>query len=195
MIFIVACVGLFFMLYPSIENAIVGAKHASVLSEWEDRKEDLPGEEIYNDLTAKDFFPLKMPISKIDLEQISYEGADTQTLNQGPEHIEETPPPDDNGRCTISGHRTAYNLPFRKIDEFGKGDLIYPETMNGELFTYAVMGTDIVNPEDIYIPGGTRKRELLLTACEPEYSAVKRLVIIAELLNLHPLELAAAESN
>src|SRR4030042_3173470 len=41
----------------------------------------------YEVLTAEDFFPLKMSIPRIDLEQVSYEGADTQTLKQGPGHI------------------------------------------------------------------------------------------------------------
>jgi len=237
-IFIIAGAGLLFMLYPSIENAIVGAKQASVLSEWEAKKKDL-SEEVketgsadssvtaleniiegenessarargqsgssdvssadigrrtvdYSDLTAEDFFPLKMSIPKIGLEQISYEGADTLTLKEGPGHIEETPLPGDTGRCTISGHRTTYGAPFRNIDELEKGDLIYLETINGELFTYAVTGIEVVNPKDVYILEGSLKRELLLTTCEPEYSATKRLVVIAELVNLYPLDLASA---
>src|SRR3972149_11622700 len=149
----------------------------------------------YRFLTAEDFFPLKLSIPRIDLEQISYEGADTQTLKEGPGHIEETPLPGDNGRCTISGHRTTYGAPFRRIDELEKGDLIYLETINGELLTYAVTGMEIVNPKDVYILNGSYKKELLLTTCEPEYSAVKRLVIIAEQVNLYPLELASAENN
>jgi len=149
----------------------------------------------YRVLTAEDFFPLKISIPRIDLEQISYEGADTQTLKEGPGHIEETPLPGDNGRCTISGHRTTYGAPFRRIDELEKGDLIYLETINGELLTYAVTGMEIVNPKDVYILNGSYKKELLLTTCEPEYSAVKRLVIIAEQVNLYPLELASAENN
>jgi len=149
----------------------------------------------YSNLTSEDFFPLKMSIPRIDLEQISYEGADTQTLKEGPGHIEETPLPGDNGRCTISGHRTTYGAPFRRIDELEKGDLIYLETINGELLTYAVTGMEIVNPKDVYILNGSYKKELLLTTCEPEYSAVKRLVIIAEQVNLYPLELASAENN
>ncbi len=149
----------------------------------------------YSNLTAEDFFPLKMSIPRIDLEQISYEGADTQTLKEGPGHIEETPLPGDNGRCTISGHRTTYGAPFRRIDELEKGDLIYLETINGELFTYAVTGIEIVNPKDVYILDGTYKKELLLTTCEPEYSAVKRLVVIAEQVNLYPLDLASAGND
>lgn len=238
-IFVVAGAGLIFMLYPSVVNAIVGARQADVLSEWEAQKEVPSGEAVedaesiessgtttediieeedtggtdnieqsgsssvssadagketldYSSLTAEDFFPLKMSIPGIDLEQISYEGADIQTLKQGPGHIEETPLPGDNGRCTISGHRTTYGAPFRNIDDLEKGDLIYLETINGGLFTYAVTGIEIVKPKDVYILEGTYKKELLLTTCEPEYSAARRLVVIAELVNLYPLDLASA---
>jgi LPXTG-site transpeptidase (sortase) family protein len=149
----------------------------------------------YNELTAEDFFPLKISIPKIDLEQISYEGADPQTLKKGPGHIKETPLPGSVGRCTISGHRTTYGAPFKKIDRLENGDLIYLETIKGELFIYAVTGLEIVKPKDVYILEGTDKKELLLTSCYPEYSAAERIILISELINIYPLELASAENK
>lgn len=143
----------------------------------------------YSKLSAEDFFPLKISIPKISVELISYEGADPQTLKEGPGHIAETPLPGDAGRCTISGHRTTYGSPFNRIDELESGDLIYLETIKGELFNYAVTGSEIVNPEDVYILEGSYKKEFLLTTCYPEYSGAQRLIIIAELINLYPLEL------
>jgi len=146
----------------------------------------------YSKMAPEDFFPIKLSIPKIDLEWVSYEGSDTQTLKQGPGHIEETPLPGDVGRCTISGHRTTYGSPFFKVDELEEGDLIYLETINGELFTYVVTGRDIVNPEDVYVLEGSYRKELLLTTCHPKYSGAKRLIIIAELLNLYPLEIGSS---
>ena len=205
--------GVLFLLYLTAVNIISEAKEADILSEWEEQKEksseevmvkdsdvisdepeslsDDTEKEIagYAELTAEDFFPLKIIIPKINLERISYEGADNKTLEQGPGHIEETPLPGDIGRCTISGHRTTYGSPFLRVDELEDGDLIYLETINGELFTYVVTGRDMVNPEDVYILEGSYRKELLLTTCHPKYSSAKRLIIIAELLNLHPLEI------
>jgi len=149
----------------------------------------------YKDLTAEDFFPLKIRIPKIDIEWIVNEGADPQTLKEGPGHIAETPLPGDAGRSTISGHRTTYGSPFNRIDELESGDLIYLETIKGELFTYVVAGSEVVNPEDVYILVGSYKKELLLTTCYPEYSGAQRLVIIAELINLYPFELAFVEDE
>ncbi len=148
----------------------------------------------YSILTAEDFFPLDIIIPKIGLKLIVNEGADTQTLKQGPGHISETPLPGDIGRCTISGHRTTYGSPFKKIGSLEDGDFIYLEAVKGEIFIYVVTGQEIVRPEDVYILEGTDKRELLLTSCHPEYSADERIIIISELINIYPLE-AAAENN
>lgn len=139
----------------------------------------------YSGLSSDDFFPLKILIPKIEVEWIVNEGTDTQTLKKGPGHIIETVLPGDDGRCVISGHRTTYGAPFNRIDELEPGDIIYLETFKGEIFTYAVRELIVVNPTDVYILEGDSKRELLLTACEPKYSAAKRLVIFSELVMLY----------
>jgi LPXTG-site transpeptidase (sortase) family protein len=141
----------------------------------------------YSVLTADDFFPLKIIIPKIDLEWIVNEGSDRQTLYEGPGHIIDTPLPGDVGRCTFSGHRTTYGAPFNKIDDLVEGDLIYLETIKGEIFTYAVTGLEVVYPKDVYILEGSEKRELLLTSCNPEYSAAERIIVISELVNMYPV--------
>jgi LPXTG-site transpeptidase (sortase) family protein len=141
----------------------------------------------YSILTADDFFPLKIIIPAIDLEWIVNEGSDRQTLYEGPGHIIDTPLPGDVGRCTFSGHRTTYGAPFNKIDDLVEGDLIYLETIKGEIFTYAVTGLEVVYPKDVYILEGSEKRELLLTSCNPEYSAAERIIVISELVNMYPV--------
>lgn len=136
-------------------------------------------------LTAGDIFPLKLSVPKIELEWIANEGSDSKTLKKGPGHIIETPLPGQGGRCTISGHRTTYGAPFNRIDELEKGDLIFLETHSGYLFTYVVTNTEVILPTEVYILEGNSKKELLLTTCEPEYSAINRLVVISELINIY----------
>ncbi|MBC8389905.1 MAG: class E sortase [Actinobacteria bacterium] len=144
------------------------------------------GRKDYDYFNADNFFPLKISIQGIDLEWIVNEGTDTETLKKGPGHIVETSLPGNIGRCTISGHRTTYGSPFNRVDELEKGDLIYLETIRNDIFIYVVKGQIIVNPEDVYIIQGAGKRELLLTTCHPKYSEAKRLIIIAELINIYP---------
>ena len=141
--------------------------------------------------TIGDFFPLKMIIPKIEIELIVNDGYDYETLKKGPGHISVTPLPGDEGRCTISGHRTTYGAPFNRLDEMENGDLIYLETINDKLLTYVVTGMEIVRATDVWILEGTGKKELVLTTCHPKYSAARRLVVIAELLEVFPFEITS----
>jgi len=218
--------GLILILYPIYTNFIAGSRETTVLSAWEDQKEeffeeteteeetsqveneDIEGSEEngevtleitgdiaaeatldYADLTLEDFFPLKISIPKIEVEAIVEEGTDAASLKNGPGYEALTPLPGDEGRCTISGHRTTYGAPFNRIDELENGDLIYLETINDELLTYIVTGMEIIKATDIWILEGTGKKELLLTTCHPKYSAARRLVIISELLEVFPFEI------
>ena len=152
---------------------------------------DITGEATldYRGLTVEDFFPLKMSIPKIEIEAIVGEGTDSQSLKNGPGYETLTPLPGDEGRCTISGHRTTYGATFNRLDELVNGDLIYLETINDELLTYIVTSMEIVRATDVWILEGTDKKELLLTTCHPKYSAARRLVIIAELLEVFPFDI------
>lgn len=139
-------------------------------------------------LTAEDFFPMKITIPKIELEYVVYEGTDTVTLKKGAGHESVTPLPGQEGRCTISGHRTTYGAPFNRVDELEEGDLIYLETLDGDRYLYVVTSLEIVKPTDVWILEGTEKEELLLTTCHPKYSAASRLIVISELVELFPFE-------
>jgi len=220
-------IGALLILYPIYTNFIAGSREATVLSAWEDQKEeffketeteeeasqvdneDIEGsgenEEVtleitgdiaaeakldYTGLTIEDFFPLKMSIPKIEVDAIVEEGTDAASLKNGPGYEALTPLPGDEGRCTISGHRTTYGAPFNRIDELENGDLIYLETINDELLTYIVTGMEIIKATDMWILEGTGKKELLLTTCHPKYSAARRLIIIAELLEVFPFEIS-----
>ena len=172
-------------------NALEPELGSEVVSGETDNNEDnieikySSGELDYTDFTAEDFFPAKITIPAIELEWIVNEGTDTQTLRKGPGHIIETVLPGDLGRCAISGHRTTYGAPFNRIDELQDGDLIHIETKEGLNFTYALTSKVVVSPQDVYVLDGAEKKELILTSCEPKYSAAKRLVVISELLNIY----------
>jgi len=235
LLYMLIVIGTLLILYPVYTNFIAGSRETTVLSAWEDQKEeyfekietekefsnetdieqtsedinedrdnsgeneevtlefagDIAGEAIldYSDLTIEDFFPLKMLIPKIEVETVVGEGTDSQSLKKGPGYEALTPLPGDIGRSTISGHRTTYGAQFNRLDELENGDLIYLETINNELLTYVVTGMEIVLPTDVWILEGTGKKELILTTCTPKYSAARRLIIIAELLEAFPFEI------
>ena len=154
-----------------------------------DKTEIIEEESVYDPKFIKDYFPLKIIIPKIEVESIVNDGYDDETLKRGPGFISVTSLPGEEGRCAISGHRTLYGAPFKRVDELENGDLIYLETVSEELLVFIVTGQEIVNPTDVYVLNGTNKKELLLTTCHPKYSAEKRLIIYAELLEVPSFEI------
>ncbi|MDZ7837646.1 MAG: class E sortase [Actinomycetota bacterium] len=153
--------------------------------EW---SEEISGQTVpHEEPAVEDYFPAKITIPSIEVEAVAYEGTDRETLKQGPGHIIGTPFPGEVGRCTISGHRTTDGAPFNRVDELVEGDLIYIDTVSGDTFVYTVTSQEIVRPTDVHVLEGNDKKELLLTACHPKYSAAYRIIIYAELVNIYPI--------
>lgn len=217
LIAILIIAGLGLLLYPFITNIIASRQKSEILSQWEEKEEIVETNQVLEETqneeefspeeeaiiewseeiskqaepveepVIEDYFPLKITIPSIEVRWIVNEGTDRETLKKGPGHIIGTPFPGEIGRCTISGHRTTYGAPFNRIDELIEGDLIYLETIMGKTLTYVVTAQEIVRPTDVYILEGDDKRELLLTACHPKYSAAYRIIIISELVNIYDI--------
>jgi sortase A len=138
----------------------------------------------------------RIRIPAIDLQQIVVEGVGTEELRKGPGHYPscrsgfEEPLctdftdawPGQQRRVIVSGHRTTYGAPFWDLDKLETGDRIITETKWGN-FVYAVTTQRIVQPDagDIVVPGSTA--ELVLTTCNPKFSAAQRFIVFAELRN------------
>jgi len=124
-------------------------------------------------------------IPRIDLDMVVVEGIDTESLKKGPGHYEDTAYPwQDGGRVGIAGHRTTYAQPFYDLDKVRRGDPIILATEYGT-FRYVVTRTVITDPSGI-LPSGrsvleqTDRPTLVLTTCNPKYSAAERLIVIAD---------------
>lgn len=139
-------------------------------------------------------FRLRIPA--IDFDQMVVEGVGTEELRKGPGHfpscrrgfdrplcteLDEVWPGED-GRVIISGHRTTYGAPFYNIDRLRNGDRIVTETQWGE-FTYEVTDKEIVPPDstDIANPAAATFAEIVLTTCNPRFSAAERLIVYARI--------------
>ena len=136
----------------------------------------------------------RMEIPAIDFDQIVVEGVGSADLKKGPGHYPEcrdgfekplcTPFeevwPGEDGRVIVSGHRTTYGAPFYNIDKLKRGDQIVTKTQWGE-FTYKVTIKTIVEPESPLVVIQNDEPELVLTTCNPRFSAAERLIVYAEL--------------
>jgi sortase A len=119
-------------------------------------------------------------IPKIGADYTIVQGTDAGSLEKGPGHYPGTAFPGLGRTVGIAGHRTTYLAPFRHIDQLAPGDMVIVK-MPYATFTYLVQYRRIVQPTDIAVVGDAGYERLVLSACEPLYSAAKRLVVFARL--------------
>ncbi|MFN2388250.1 MAG: sortase [Actinomycetota bacterium] len=150
----------------------------------------LPGEPV---------FRLKIP--SIDLNKgkgfVVVEGVGEDELALGPGHYPECRPgfepplctefdevyPGEDGRMIVSGHRTTHGQPFWDLDRVSRGDEIITETKWGD-FVYKVTKSEIVPASSSEIVVQKKgPAEIVLTTCNPKFSAAERLIVYAEMVD------------
>jgi sortase A len=118
------------------------------------------------------------------LNEVMIQGTDTSSLEKGPGHYPDTPFPGQGGTVGVAGHRTTYLAPFRHIDSMHRGDPIILK-MPYATFVYRVEKTEIVDPSDVGIVRKVGYERLVLSACDPLYSASHRFIVFAKLVTAH----------
>jgi sortase A len=125
-------------------------------------------------------------IPKIKLERVVVEGANPEQLAKGPGHVPSTTMPGQPGTFAISGHRTTHGAPFYRLNELSKGDTITIVTRYA-IYTYEVSHLQVVAPTAVEVldnvrgPGGKLKPQIVLTTCNPRFSAAQRLIVYGDL--------------
>jgi sortase A len=122
----------------------------------------------------------ELVIPRISLDMIVVQGTDYEHLKSGPGHYLDTADPwQDHGRVGIAGHRTTYLAPFWNLQEMRPGDPITLRTEYGT-FRYAVDRV-FVMPEATagVVLNQTQAPTLVLTTCNPRFSASERLIVTA----------------
>ena len=183
-------------LYTSQQQDLLEQEFADAPPVILDSNDEVP--ESYQPTPGKHAFKMRIPA--LDFEQIVVEGVGTDELKKGPGHYPDCRPgfekplctpfeevwPGEEGRVIVSGHRTTYGAPFYDIDKLKRGDRIVTETDWGE-YTYEVTTKTIVQPDSPLVVIDTRQDdsrepELVLTTCNPRFSAAERLIVYAELV-------------
>lgn len=116
-----------------------------------------------------------------DLDIVVVQGTDAASLEKGPGHYPETPFPGEGGTVGIAGHRTTYLAPFRHIDSIKRGDRIVLEMPYATL-AYRVQKTAIVDPSDVGVVRDVGYERLVLSSCNPLYSAAQRFIVFARMV-------------
>lgn len=137
----------------------------------------------------------RIRIPAIKLSKVVVEGVGVEELRLGPGHYPSCRPgfapplctpfpeifPGEKGRVVVSGHRTTYGQPFWSLDKLRPGDEINVETRWGD-FTYRVTRSKVVPPNSTDIVVDRQKAELVLTTCNPRFSAAQRLIVFASMV-------------
>lgn len=127
----------------------------------------------------------RIRMRSIDVSSVVVAGTDTSSLRRGPGHYPGTPLPGARGTVAIAGHRTTYGAPFRRLDKLSPGDRVEVSMPYGR-FVYAVERRRIVPPSATWVTKGVGYDRLVLSACHPLYSAAKRIVVFARLVDTRP---------
>ncbi len=120
------------------------------------------------------------------LDMVFVEGTDSSSLEKGPGHYPDTSLPGERGTVGIAGHRTTYLAPFRHIDSMRPGDPITLRMPYG-VFRYRVQKTEVVDPTAVEVVDPVGYPRLVLSACNPLYSAAERYIVFAKLRGVRPV--------
>ncbi|HUO69984.1 MAG TPA: class E sortase [Solirubrobacteraceae bacterium] len=127
----------------------------------------------------------RIVIKKIGASFDIVQGTDTTSLEKGPGHYPGTAFPGLGQTVAIAGHRTTYLAPFRHIDSLAPGDQIVLK-MPYARFTYIVQYHKIVLPTALWVTNNVGYERLVLSACNPLYSAAQRIIVFARLQEVQP---------
>jgi sortase A len=127
----------------------------------------------------------RVRIPAIGASSVVVDGTDAASLRKGPGFFPEAPYPGARGTVAIAGHRTTYSAPFRDVDDLKPGNRIIVEMPYGR-FTYRVERKRIVKPDALWVLRRARYDRLILSACHPLYSAAKRIIVFARLVESEP---------
>jgi sortase A len=122
----------------------------------------------------------RITIPTIAASYLVVQGTDEGSLQKGPGHYASSALPGLGQTVAIAGHRTTYLAPFRHIDALRRGDQIVVRMPYGR-FVYTVQYHRIVSPTAWWITRDTGYDRLVLSACNPLYSAAQRIVVFARL--------------
>jgi sortase A len=125
-------------------------------------------------------------IAKIGVGYTIVQGTDELSLEKGPGHYPGTALPGMGQTVAIAGHRTTYLAPFKLINELVPGNRIVIRMPYGR-FTYVVQYHRIVLPTALWVTHNVGYDRIVLSACNPLYSAAQRIIVFARLRSVKPL--------
>jgi sortase A len=121
----------------------------------------------------------RIEIRRLGVSVVVVEGGEEPTLRRAAGHIPGTALPGERGNVGIAGHRDTFFRPLRNIRH---SDVITLTTVRGA-FSYRVVSTKVVSPDDVAVLNSDGNEVLTLVTCYPFYfvgAAPGRFIVQAE---------------
>jgi sortase A len=121
----------------------------------------------------------RLEIPRLGLSVIVMEGDGQRILRRAAGHVPGTSLPGAPGNVGITGHRDTFFRPLRNIQ---RNDIITFTTLQGE-YSYRVVSTRVVTPDNVAVLDSTGGEILTLVTCHPFYyvgPAPNRFIVRAE---------------
>ena len=122
----------------------------------------------------------RLAIPSVGASYLIVQGTDPSSLEMGPGHYPSTALPGEGRTVAVAGHRTTFLAPFRRLDALRRGERILV-AMPYARFVYVVQYRRVVAPTAWWITRDVGYDRLVLSACDPLFSAARRLVVFARL--------------
>lgn len=122
----------------------------------------------------------RMAIPSLGVSYLVVQGTSPASLETGPAHYPSTALPGQGRTVAVAGHRTTFLAPFRHLDALRRGQRIVI-VMPYARFVYVVQYRRVVAPTAWSIIRNVGYDRLVLSACDPLFSASRRLVVFARL--------------
>ncbi len=134
----------------------------------------------------------RIRIPRIGASYVVVDGTDTASLRKGPGIYDDTPFPGAPGTVAIAGHRTTYLAPFRHIDELRARRRDLGRDALRALHLRGRAHADRRARREVSVIKRVGYDRLVLSACHPLYSADKRIVVFARLVDARAARRGAA---
>jgi sortase A len=119
-------------------------------------------------------------IPRLNIDQVVVQGTDWEALKLGiGQFINGVNPGDDQGNLVLSGHNDVYGEIFKDLDQIKVGDEMFVRTAT-QVFTYRVVSTDIVRPNDVSVMSARGGATITLISCYPYKVNDKRYIVYGE---------------
>lgn len=140
----------------------------------------------------------RIQVPGIEVDLPIYHGTSNAVLDKGAGHLEGShfPVGGKGTRSVITAHRGLANATmFTNLDRMKVGDLVNVEVF-GEILSYAVIETKVIDPEDTETLRADPTRDLVtLITCTPLGINTQRIVVTAERVTPTPPEVLAAQGQ